>query len=411
MRRCGDWLKSFLEYTSYGEAPTRMYFWSGVSAIAGALRRRVWIDQVQFQWYPNFYIVLVAPAGIISKSTTSDTAMSLLREVPGVHFGPSVVTWQALVSSFAGISELFSVGNLQYPMSAMTINSSEFGNLINPKDKEMVDMLVHLWDGKPFTKATKMSGVDEVVNPWINIIAATTPDWIAGAFPEYMVGGGFTSRCVFVYAEEKAKYVAWPARHVPKGHDKHRMNLIHDLEHIAVALTGQYRFTEEALDWGEGWYKRHYEVDAKKMDPSRFGGYIARKQTMACKLAMVLAAAQRDELVIEQGDLATAVDMLTDLEPDMAKVFDKIGMSPEANQSDRLTALVHKRGRMNYAEVYSWMKRYFPHKTHIEDVLAAGMSAGQYHLESEGPNGPHWLVSGPRGSKFLAPVEPIVKTK
>jgi hypothetical protein len=388
-----------------------MYFWCGVSAIAGALRRRVWIDQISFQWYPNLYIVLVAPPGIVSKSTTADTAMSLLREVPGIQFGPSVVTWQALVTSFAGAAETFTVGNVTHTMSPMTINSSEFGNLLDPRNKELVDMLVHLWDGKPFVKATKGSGVDDVINPWINIIAATTPDWIAGSFPEYMVGGGFTSRCLFVYAEEKAKYVAWPALAAPSDIARTQADLIHDLEHIAVNLAGEYKLSNDALTWGAEWYERHYKVDSKTMDGSRFGGYIARKQTLACKVAMVLAASRRDELVIEQEDLATATDMLTDLEPDMDKVFAKIGMTQEAVHSDRLTALIKQRGRMPLGEVYAWMKRYFPHKTHIEDVLAAGYGAGHYHVESESAVGPHYIVAGVvKQQRPLAAVVPLTKT-
>ena len=154
-RKLNDWLDAFVAYASYGEAPKRMYFWVGVSTIAGALRRRVWIDQAYFSWYPNLYIVLVAPPGIVSKSTTADVGMSLLREVRDIKFGPSVVTWQSLVKSFADSLEQFPVGDTFFTMSPLTIVSSEFGNLLNPKDRDMVDMLVNLWDGKSFVKATR----------------------------------------------------------------------------------------------------------------------------------------------------------------------------------------------------------------------------------------------------------------
>lgn len=358
-----------------------MYFWCGVSAVAGALRRRVWIDQAYFQWYPNLYIILVAPPGIVSKSTTADTAMSLLREVPGIKFGPSVVTWQALVKGFAESSESFDHQGTFYTMAPMTIVSSEFGNLLNPKDKDMVDMLVNLWDGKNFTKTTKMSGVDEVVNPWINLVACTTPEWIAGSFPEYMVGGGFTSRCLFVYADQKEKYVAYPALHVPKDLRQHAADLVHDLEWIGTKIVGEYHMDREAIEWGTDWYHRHYQHDAKHLDPVRFGGYIARKQTQSHKVAMVLAASQRDELVITRNDLETAVQMITDLEPDMGRVFEKIGMKEDAVQLDRLVQMVAKRQEVPYAEVYRWMQRYFPHQSDLEDVIATAVQSGYFYLD------------------------------
>jgi hypothetical protein len=61
MRQLSDWLRAYCDYASYGEAPMKMHFWSGVVAVAGALRRRVWIDQVYFKWHTNMYVVLVAP--------------------------------------------------------------------------------------------------------------------------------------------------------------------------------------------------------------------------------------------------------------------------------------------------------------------------------------------------------------
>ena len=182
-----------------------------------------------------------------------------------------------------------------------------------------------------------------------------------------------------------------------------RGRLIEDLDHIARNVVGEYSLTPEAIEWGSDWYRRHYEVESKDMDPARFGGYVARKQTLAHKVAMCLAASQRDELVITQDDLATAVSMLTDLEPDMKFVFDRIGMTPEAVQSDRLAQLVKARGEISYAEVYLWMKRYFHQKTAIEDVLAAGMGAGQFHVD---PGPPVKLVAGTRPISlptYLAP--------
>lgn len=397
-RKCADWLTSFCEYASYGEAPRRMYFWTGVSTLAGALRRKVWIDQAYFRWQPNFYIILVAPPGIVSKSTTADVGMSLLRQVSEIKFGPSVVTWQALVQSFSQAIETFFVQGELQTMSPMTIASSEFGNLLNPQDRDMVDMLVNLWDGKPFTKHTKMSGTDTVVNPWINIIACTTPEWIAGSFPEYMIGGGFTSRCVFVYAETKEKYVAYPGLQVPTDLKAQEEALVHDLEHISVNLAGEYRLTPEAIEWGTAWYRVHYERDAKRLEGSRYGGYVARKQTHIHKLAMVLAASCRDELIITLEDLQTAYTMVTDLEKEMPKVFDKIGMKEESQQLERLVLYINgKGGQIPYTEVYRFLQHQFPYKRDLENAVEGLIASGRLVLFQR-PDG-FWVKTTEGASK------------
>jgi hypothetical protein len=385
-RNFSDWLEGFCDYAQFGEAPRNMYFWVGVSAIAGALRRKVWIDQAYFKWYPNFYIILVAPPGIVSKSTTAGLAMQLLRRVPGINFGPDVVTWQALVGSFQEASEMFPYGDDYLPMCAITIESSEFGNLLNPADKDMVDLLVTLWDGKQgaFEKRTKMSGNDKVENPWINLIACTTPAWIAGNFPEYMIGGGFTSRCIFVYAKEKNKYVAYPGLHVPKDLKTIEDRLVQDLEYISINLTGEYKLTAAAVEWGEAWYKHHYTHRPAGLDDDRFGGYIARKQTHIHKLAMVLAASVRDELVITAEDLAIAGKMITDLEAGMPAVFSKIGRTDVSLQTDRFLNFVRMKRKVPYAEAYRFIHAYFPSMRDFTDVVAGCVNAGYVQLLQEG---------------------------
>lgn len=391
-RHFPDLLTAFCDYASFGEAPRRMYFWVGVSAIAGALRRKVWIDQAYFRWYPNFYIVLVAPPGIVSKSTTAGISMNLLRKVPGIHFGPDVVTWQALIGAFADSKEEVkwvdpTTGEVMYlPMSAMTIESSEFGNLLNPQDKDMVDLLVTLWDGKQgaFTKITKMSGNDSVENPWINIVACTTPAWIAGNFPEYMIGGGFTSRCLFVYAEKKAKYVAYPGLQVPANLGAVEKALVHDLEYISTNFVGPYTLDPATVAWGEAWYQQHYAKRPDSLDDDRFGGYIARKQTHIHKLAMVLAASESNKQVITVEQLALANQMVTELEEDMPRVFAKIGRSDASVQSERLLGYIQKRGGCPYEEAYRFIHAYFPDLKDFEGIVAGLIRAAYIRQEQHG---------------------------
>ena len=384
-RHYKDWVTSFMDYASFGEAPKHFYFWTAVSTIAGALRRKVYIDQAYFRWYCNMYVILVAPPGIVSKSTTAGIGMQLLRKVPEIKFGPDVVTWQALLSSFAESTLGYEKDGEIHVMSPLTLESSEFGNLLNPQDTEMIDLLVSLWDGKSgtFEKKTKHSGNDSVENPWINLIACTTPSWIAGNFPEYMIGGGFTSRCVFVYADKKAKYVAYPGRHVPKDMTETARKLIEDLTTISQ-LSGEYKLTPEAIEWGETWYHHHYSHKPENLDDERFGGYIARKQTHLHKLAMILTASQSNNLTITADTLQLACTMITDLEPDMSLVFSKIGKTDTSVYVDKLIQYVKKHEGATYPEVYAYVHNHFPSMRDFEDVLAGCVKAGFVKITQSG---------------------------
>lgn len=371
-----------MEYSGHSEAPDKFHFWTGVSAVAGALRRKVWIDMGYFQWTPNFYIVFVAPPGIISKSTTASIGMNLLKRVEGIKFGPDAVTWQALAQSLAAATESFSVPgeaeDLLFPMSAITIVSSEFGNFLNPNDREMVDFLVSLWDGQigTYKKSTKTMGDDCIENPWINVLACTTPAWIAGNFPEYMIGGGFTSRCVFIYGDKKRRYVAYPADHLPENFKQTGEDLIHDLEHISQNITGAYKLTDEAKAWGVRWYEEHYaQQDSSNLNTDKFAGYLARKQTHIHKLAIIMEASRSDHLQITQEILEGASGIITTLEADMPKVFSHIGMTTESRHTETLVSIIHRAGSIDRVDLYRLLissMTYQDFEKHLNSALQAG---------------------------------------
>jgi hypothetical protein len=372
-----------------------MRFWCGVSAIAGALRRKVWIDQFYFKWHPNFYIVMVAPPGVVAKSTTVSVSMQLLRRVEGIKFGPDVVTWEKLVEKFEESAEAFDYAGAYHTMCPLTLESSEFGNLLDPMNREMVDLYVSLWDGKAgaFTKETKTSGNNSVVNPWINLIACTTPSWIAGSFPEYMIGGGFTSRCVFVYAEEKAQLIANPGRAVPKGLDKLGDSLVKDLAEIAT-LAGEYKITEEGYAWTESWYKRHNETPNPALNDSRFAGYLARKQTHLYKTAMIIAASRSNALWLTAEHFAVAEEMLNDLEPDMVKVFAKIGLSEDAVNTERLLNYIRKHSPVAWDAAFRHVHVNFPKLRDFQGIME-GLIQSKLVALAQGADGKMYLAATP----------------
>lgn len=395
-RKLGKWIDTYVQYASVTEAPKRMHFWAGVGALAGALRRKVWIDMKRFTWTPSFYIIYVAPPGIVAKSTTADIAMDLLRQVPGIKFGPNSITWQALVTAFAAASESFQWpldSGDWHPMSPLSLVASELGSLINLQDRDMVNLLIELWDGKKkYDKITKMSGNDSIEAPWINLQGCTTPHWIADNMPQATIGGGLSSRCVFLYADQKEKFVAYVDEVIEKDDEKLRDILIHDLEHISMNLTGPFTISEEARIWGRAWYQSFWESAADRMDDQMLEGYAARKQTHMHKLAMVLSASARDDLVITSEDLQLANSMLEDLEADMPKVFSRIGRTEQSLQAERFISIVMRKGVVYYDEAYRLIHSHFPDFRDFEGILNGAIRSGQVEVRQDPKSGRFILV-------------------
>lgn len=388
-RNYPDWIKAYLEYTQFSEAPAKFHFWTAVSVIAGALRRRVWIDQGYFQWVPNFYIIFVSPPGIVSKSTTADIGMSLLRQVPGIKFGPNSLTWQSLTKTLGEGTEGIELpdGEL-YLMSALTIVAGELGSLLNFEDREMIDVFVDLWDGKKgvWKRETKTSGSDTIENPWVNILGCTTPAWIRRNFDRYLLGGGFTSRTIFVYGMEKRRLEAYPGDRLAQisgGFMETQLKLVQDLERIGMQL-GPYKLSPSATAWGREWYAKHY-ARYKETDPNDEGmtSFLARKQTQMHKLAIILAAAKRDNMVIEKDELEFADKMLDSVETDLPEIFGRIAERDEVADAVALIQVLAIRKQVEQQMLYRLVFNRMSY-AQFTQALAALVQSGKAEVKQMG---------------------------
>ena len=195
-------------------------------------------------------------------------------------------------------------------MSCLQGASREHGYLRDPQDRKFLDVITDLWDGQleTWSHATKNQGKTKVKNAWLHIIAATTPAWLKRNMSIEMVEGCCMSRVIFVYGDKKRYLVPYPSQLIiPEDHEETKQMLIEDLREIAN-LVGQYKLTPEAIALGDPWYRNEvWGVRPAHLASGRFEGYLSRKQTHVHKLAIVLAASQRDELIITKKDLETSI--------------------------------------------------------------------------------------------------------
>lgn len=372
-----DWLADFVEYAKHGETPEKIMYWVGVATVAGALRRKVWIDQEIFQWTPNFYLLIVGPPGTIKKSTSIGVGMRLLKRVPGVNFGPQSVTWQQLITHMADLKEKVVIEGEEFLHSSITIDLSEFGSFFDTHDQKMIDALTDLWDSKigSFSKETKTNGSDEIVNPWINILACTTPRWLSKNFSEDLIGSGFGSRPIYLYAAEPKSDLAYPRRSMPPVNEMRikRSNLVRGLSEMAE-YSGEYQITEEAYVWGEKWYA-DYRARQRSMGNSVEAGFNDRLQTHLHKLAMVLSASQGDFPTIDAHHLAEADARLRDLDGDVKQIFGFIGQSKSSGASREIVEILG-RGWMRKRDLYK--KHFFRimSDNEFEEALNSTVAAG-----------------------------------
>lgn len=373
-----DWLTAYTDYTDDTEAPPNFHLWTGLVTLAGAVQRKVWIDLAHFQWVANLYVLLVGEPGIVTKSTSIRIGRNLLRGIKGFHQGPDSVTWQALLDSFTESSHSFKHGQGELVQSPLSLFIAEVGNFLDPTNREAMDLLTDMWDGQAttFTRRTRGSGENSIVNPWLNFIGCTTPTWIRNNFSADLVGGGFASRLIVIYGDKKKRLIAYPG--ISSGGLKTDMeeSLSSDLKHIA-RLQGPMTILPDALAWGEKWYADLQAGLGKDIMSQRASGYYARKQTHLHKIAMLISISSKDDLTISQEDLEIAHMILIDVEKDIMRVLSNItNRQVSARNAMEIIQVLRAGKNLTDGEIFGHLWTYMSKKdfdTAIQDLQSAGM--------------------------------------
>lgn len=342
-RRCSDWLETYLQYTSNSEAPYKYRLWCGISVIAAALERKCW-----FEWdrrhYPNMYVVLVGHSGI-RKGTAVYPAERLLRKVR-VHLASETTTREGLIRELRKSYSTEHVPKVN-PHCSLTIFSEELTVFLGYNNVQLMMDLTQWFDCKDeWTYNTKDETLrDEIKGVWVNLLGATTPRMIRLSMPTDAIGGGLTSRMIFVFEDRPAAPVIFPFKTQEQAGLE--MMLEDDLASMHSEIMGQFLFTEEMLTeyalWREGL--------KPKFLGTQFEAYDTRRPIHHLKLSAILSASRGNDKTITKADFLRAQEIFSMTERKMAQTFAGVGESPDAAVIKRLTEVLYQKGEIPFSEL------------------------------------------------------------
>lgn len=366
-RLLDNWLTAYGDWTlPRSESPESMIIWAGLYSVASVAKRKVCFPKSlmgSYAIYPNIYVIYVGPPGVVRKSTTAGYAESLLQEIEGVNTSSTAMSASKLVEIMSETID-----------GSISILSSELGTFMNISKEEMYDLLTDLYDGKvKYDYATRMHGLEIVENPCVNFLAATTPSWVSEQMPTHVIGGGFASRCIFIFEEQVRRRQLYYDLDWRKYEDLGK-KLTHDLNHIAE-LEGEFRHdSKQTRDYIENWYRNNVVDDAD----DRIEGYFNRKHVHVHKVAMLLSLCERDDLVITETHFNAARALLEGLEAKMPRAFSAVGRNPYSD--DILKVLDFIRSFSGEAVERKVIARRFFHQlqgSELDEVLGSLVVMGE----------------------------------
>lgn len=362
-RLLSDWINSYLEYTKNTEPPLSFHIWCALSCISGALQRRCYFSWGHSHIFPNQYIVLVGPSGQSRKGEAINLILPFFDHLNIPRIPESIIR-EALIRRLKDSITQFTndKGEIRF-QCAVTIISEELTVFLGQKDTKFLGDLTNWYDSREeWTYDTKHQGTDRIVGLCVNLLAATAPDWISSMLSHEAIGGGWTSRVVFVVEDWKRQTIADP--NVYTVDTKLRKDLEHDLEEI-FDLRGQFRFDAEALQMYTDWYvKQDKDTRAGKLvipDP-KFAGYVSRRQTHIKKICMALSASRGNSLIITGADFERALKILETTEKKMPRAFAGVGRARFSEMTETVLNYIMMRRkclksellRRLYRDIDSW---------------------------------------------------------
>ena len=386
-RSLPDWITEYIRYTDNTESAAIFHKWTAISVIAAALRRKTWFNFGRIQVFPNMYIVFVSEPGIARKTQAISFGEEILTEISGITLAADTTTVQALLDDLeeAMTSNLMPNGE-NFTHASLTISSGEFESFLGDKrdNARMLVILTDLFDckKKPFKTRTRHSGSNEIPNPYLNLIAATTPESLANSLPSTAIGGGLTSRIIFIWAEGKRRKVDVPEKPPSSIKDA----LVKDLAVIS-RISGGYSFSPEGREWWRDFYAKFDEADQKRIckDPA-FRGWYSRKPLFILKLATIFSASETSNMVLEPGSLDRALLHIEEAERAMTRTFSAVGRSTVTTDVDMVRRIIESHKCISENSLLQMVWRDVDSRK-FDTVIHTILRSGEITRKYQGPKG------------------------
>jgi hypothetical protein len=349
-RKFKDFVQASVDAIKDSPIPKPFAKWTALSAIAGAMGRRVWFPMANYNIGSNLFVILIAPPGrnksvslilpfskVFSRLTTpvgstpedhnfnSGLAEYNLKDYP-LYSIQDRITPEKLAVDMTKVTRMdMRLGNVenefQFYDSSLTLVTSEFGTFMGRNERYLQMFLTDMWDAKDsYSHKTKTAGEYLIQGPCLNWVACATPTQFVDNLPEDAKSQGLLSRIIPVFYEGERI----PQDLRQKVISEHTINdLRNDLSLIAK-MHGPMQFDKEAFEIAN--QDIYDNIQPEPTDP-HLSEYGQRRVSHFLKVAMSVSAARGSSRFITKDDWETTKEIMFDMEKDMPKALEGFGMA------------------------------------------------------------------------------------
>jgi len=337
----GSWLERYFQFLSQAtDAPDQYILASGLG-ILGMMFRSCSLDFGITTLRPNIWLALVGRSTMFRKSTILNASKKILNGMECMQL-PEQTTPEA----FLGI-----LSENELDQAEGFFNWYEMGAVLKNYQKNhmraMMEILTELYDCPDrYTRATKTEGIQEVEDPFINIMAATTQRWLNDSLTSGDLEGGFLPRFLWVQASKKTRH-----HPVPKAWDTSiKESIQNDLKLMADRYQNLKFYLEEGSDAYQMYAAFHLRTEqeiARHPEADTVGGFYARLLTYTVKFSMIFhimlhADQSRPELALSAESMELAIVWADFFKANVDLVTESMAFDPKGADRKKVVGIIAK---------------------------------------------------------------------
>lgn len=340
MRNYSNFVDAFVDYASTSAGSPIYYRWTALSILAGALERKVWFNfNSEYHIYMNMYVFIIGPSGLARKSTSTFKGIELLMQVEGVVQLAQQMSEASLIVQLerAGKEKLVNIDGKEYRHCSSFLYGSEAINTLGDLNRgNLKHFLTDIYDSggsgwhekATWSKETKTDGASKLVNPCLNMLMCSTPEWLLedNTMTKEDLRAGYGARCFFVIDNDLAgDEIELVEELNPQAldnkikHTKYKAKLVEDLTQVH-GLAGEFTYTTEFARRLNA-FKKTYSKFIKEMQGDMFVGFFSRRANYTIKLACLYAIAENNDLVVNEKHWDRAHEDMEELVKNMYGAF------------------------------------------------------------------------------------------
>ena len=363
------WVDMFMEYMDNTEPPDLFKEWVAMTVLSATMQRKLYFKKGKYTFFPNLYVILVGPPAT-RKGTAMAPGRKMLTDI-GIIPAANMTTLQALIRRLkeSTTTTMTSDGRVVLH-SSMLIYSTEWSVFTGFNNQELFTTLNNWFDCEhPWIYETKGQGVDRVPAVYVTMLGATTPQLLNIALPPESIGGGFTSRTIFVIEQEQGKII--PPMDESNKEIALYDTLVERLQDIHQ-MAGPFQSTAEFDEAWADWYLTSRNLDI--MPHQSLESYYGRRFRHLTAMAMGQCVAEGTDQVLEVRHLERASNLMDRTELKMPQVFRGFGSATSGDVMRNISTMLEKYKYLSQRDilknVYGYLENGMDTFNQIMEVLA-----------------------------------------